>query len=65
MKKITLIPASLLTLVSLLGASTPNASVPCIKANPGDPELICFCGPGGTNCKCRMVARDQNGVETW
>ena len=60
MKK-TMISATLFAMAALSGPSV--AGLPCAKSADG--ELICFCQPGGTNCRCTKVAEDGSGVETW
>jgi hypothetical protein len=65
MQKVMIIPASLFALLTLSGPSVANVPEPCAKSAPGEPKLICFCQPGGQNCKCNKVATDETGVETW
>lgn len=65
MKKTMIISASLLAIFTLSGPSVASLGAPCVKASAGEAELICFCQPGGTNCRCTMVSKDAGGVETW
>ena len=65
MKRAIAIPASLFALLTVSGPGVASLNAPCAKASAGEAELICFCGPGGTNCKCTRVATDETGVETW
>jgi hypothetical protein len=60
-----IIPASMLALLTLSGPGAADVGTPCAKTSAGEPKLICFCQPGGQNCKCNKVATDETGVETW
>lgn len=65
MKKFVVMSAPLFALFALAGPSAANIGSPCAEAKAGEPKLICFCQPGGTNCRCTKVAEDGSGVETW
>jgi hypothetical protein len=49
----------------LSGPSVASSGSCAASSAAGEPKLICFCQPGGQNCKCNRVAVDETGVETW
>jgi hypothetical protein len=65
MRRFAITSATLLALLTLTGPSAAR-NVSCGSLTTGEPELVCSCtGPNMTNCKCRMIAKDQSGVEVW
>jgi hypothetical protein len=65
MGKIVFVSVSAIALLTMTGPGAARSSTPCARTSSQGSELICYCQPGGKNCRCIKVATDETGVETW